>query len=240
MKVFLKTLIESLNKGYVVLKSILINFGVIIDKVNSVCKKYEKLFQTVGIIIGLYLLYLTYISVKISNEQLKITQKQDYQKQLPIWSFDINDSASTVKLKPFTQDVKLEEATAYFPEDLFFKKDSKWNIDQPDFTLHLTVFKEYVKQMTLLNSVYQDSTYSISDRNNFPIGIELNYVQNGELRRIYGIFVIQYMRIRMSEYEMKIEIQGIKFIRYILSNEIFSDELNKFAKLGFKDIKLPK
>ncbi|MEL1253786.1 hypothetical protein AAEO57_08365 [Flavobacterium sp. DGU38] len=221
-----------MNKNKLVLKNL-------IKDLNSICTSYKPLLETIGIIVGLYLIYLTYVSVEISNEQLKITQKQEYQKQLPIWQFEIDDSLSIAKLKPFSQDVKLEQATGYFPKNLFFKNSNKWEIDQPNFELHLTMFKAYAEQLIERNMVFKDSTVSVAMRNNFPIGIDLNYVQFGELKETQAIFAIQYSWVASSKYDIKIHLDGIKFTKYIYNNENLMDELEKISKDVYPNVKLP-
>jgi len=211
----------------------------IFGKLNAICKSYEHLLQTLGIVVGLYLIYLTYFSVKISNEQLKISQKQEYQKQLPIWEFDIDDNTKTAKLRPFSTDIKLEQATAYFSDKLFYRKSCNWEIDQPDFLFHLTLFNLYVEQLILANTSYDTSYVSIALRNNFPVGLELTYVQFGELRTVYAIFSIQYTWVRSNESNVKLTLNGIKFTKYIMGNENLEDELNKIVEVAFKGIKRP-
>ena len=102
-------------------------FKKVLLQINSFCEKFQPLLQTIGFIFGLYLIYSTYQSMNISNEQLKIayeelniTKKQEIQKQLPIWQFEVNDTLSIATLSPFSPDVKLEQATAHFSKKLFF------------------------------------------------------------------------------------------------------------------------
>jgi hypothetical protein len=215
-----------------------------IREINSKCEKYQPLLQTLGVLFGLYLIYSTYLSVnisneqlRVSNEQLKITRNQEIQKQLPIWQFDIDDSSAIAKLSPFSSDVKLEQATAHFSNKLFFNKLTRWKIDQPNFNLNLKVFKSYAEQFILKNTKYIDSTISVGMRNDFPIGVEIDYVQFGELKNINAIFTIQYTSVRTSESYVKIHIDGIRFNRYIYKGEELMSELDKIISnnnYGFK------
>ena len=209
----------------------------ILNKTNSFCKSYQHLIQAIGILVGLYLLFLTYVSINISNEQLRLSKQQEYQKQLPMWQFDIADSLSVARLRPFSQDVKLEEATAYFP-DLYFKKDNEFFIDQPNFELHLTIFKDYVEKLVSAN--YSDSIVSVGIRSHFPIGIKMSYVQFGELRTVEAVFAIHFLWIRFSESSIKIQVQGIKFVKYIIPGEKLMPVLNKFSRDDLRDVKHPK
>lgn len=211
----------------------------VLDEINKTCKKYEHLLQTVGIVVGLYLLFLTYKSVDISNEQLKILQKQEVQKQLPIWEFEIDDKEETAKLKSFTQDVKLEEATAYFSEKLFYKKSCVWEIDQPEFKFHLTLFKSYIENLIIKNYTYDPKYISIASRNHFPVGIEIGYVQFGERRQVSAIFSIEYIWTRSSEESVDVNLKGIKFIEYLNSDNTIEKELKTIIDSDMKDIKVP-
>ncbi|WP_205728624.1 hypothetical protein, partial [Flavobacterium sp. J27] len=94
------------------MNKIIFSLEKIINKINSICEKYQPLLQSAGFILGLYLIYSTYLSINISNEQLKIayeelniTKKQEIQRQLPIWEFEVNDSLALATLKPFSPDV---------------------------------------------------------------------------------------------------------------------------------------
>ena len=203
-------------------------------RINTICDKYQPLLQTSGIIVGLYLIFLTYSSVKISNdqllissEQLKISQNQEIQKQMPIWQFDVNDSLSFATLSPFSPDVKLEQATAYFSNNQFFDNSKRLKIDQPNFNLNLKQFKSFTEKMVLKNTKYSDSTLSVAMRNDFPVGIEINYVQFGELKSINAIFVIQYTSVRTSEKYVHVKVDGVKFNRYLYKGENLMDELDK-------------
>ncbi len=217
---------------------------IFIDYLNSICDKYQPLLQSIGFLFGLYLIYSTYQSINISNEQLKIAyeelniiKKQEIQKQLPIWQFNVNDTLSIATLSSFSPDVKLEQATAYFSKKLFFDEQTRWKIDQPKFNLKLKVFKKYAEQFILKNTKYSDSTISVGMRNDFPIGIEINYVQFGELKNIYAIFTIQYTSVRTSKDYVKIHIDGVRFNRYIYKDEELLNELDKIIDnnyYGFK------
>ncbi|PBI86090.1 hypothetical protein BSF41_35740 [Flavobacterium sp. ACN2] len=210
-----------------------------IKKLNKICDNYQPTIQAIGIIVGLYIIYLTYKSVEISNYQLQLSLKQESQKELPIWHFEINDSTSIAKMKPFTEDVKLEIATAYFSEKLFFKKSNKWNIDGPDFNFHMTMLKAYLEKLVLANSTHKDSIVSISDRNMIPVGIEVSYIQYGQVKTANAIFAIQYTWIRNDEYSVDIKIDGIRFMRYLYGNENMIQELDKIIDKEFKTLKKP-
>ncbi len=222
------------------IKKIATLFKSIFIKLNLLSEKFQHLIQTVGIVVGLYLIYLTYFSVKISNEQLKISQRQEYQKQLPIWQFDIIDSEAVARLRPFSQEVKLEQATGYFPSKLFFKKSTVWEIDPPNFDLHLTLFKLYMGNLIKENFAYTDSMISLAMRNSFPVGIEFSYVQFGESKSVKAIFAIQYGWIRVSQEDVKIELKGVQFMRYLSQKEILMEELNKIIDENYKEVKIPK
>ena len=206
----------------------------IIDYINDICKKYQPLIRSLSVFVGLYIIYLTYSTVKISNdqlmisaEQLKISQIQEIQKQLPIWEFDVNDTLSIATLSPFSPDVKLEQATAYFSNKISFNNSNKLKIDPPSFNLNLKDFKSFIKKQVLETTQYSDSTLSVATRLDFPLGIEFNYVQFGELKSKNAIFVIQYTSIRTSEHYVDVKIDGVKFNRYLYEGENFMNELDK-------------
>ena len=215
-----------------------------INNINTSCEKYQPLLQSMGVIVGLYLIYSTYQSINISNKQLEISneelqiiRKQEVQKQLPIWEFKVNDSLSLATLNPFTPDVKLEQATAFFSEKHFFEKLTIWKIDQPKFNLNLNVFKSYAEYFILKNTKYIDSTLTVGMRNEFPVGIDINYVQFGELKNIKAIFTIQYTSLRTSEKYVKIKIDGIRFNRYIYKGENLMNELDEIIKNNYNGFK---
>ena len=215
-----------------------------INNINTSCEKYQPLLQSMGVIVGLYLIYSTYQSINISNKQLEISneelqiiRKQEVQKQLPIWEFKVNDSLSLATLNPFTPDVKLEQATAFFSEKHFFEKLTIWKIDQPKFNLNLNIFKSYAEYFILKNTKYIDSTLTVGMRNEFPVGIDINYVQFGELKNIKAIFTIQYTSLRTSEKYVKIKIDGIRFNRYIYKGENLMNELDEIIKNNYNGFK---
>lgn len=211
-----------------------------IKQLNKICNKYQPTLQAIGIVVGLYLIYLTYQSVQISNNQLQLSLKQESQRELPIWNFEINDSLSLAKMRPFTSDVKLEIATAHFSQDLFFKNSTEWNIDAPNFNFHLTVLKSYLEQLVLANSKHNDSIVSIADRNMIPVGIETTYIQYGQVRNANAIFAIQYTWVRSNKYSADITIDGIRFMKYLHSNENLNQELDKIIKENYSGFKKPK
>lgn len=217
-----------------------INFTAIFIKVNKICDNYQPLLQAMGIVVGLYLLYLTYQSVEISNNQLQLALKQDSQKELPIWKFEINDSLSYAQMLPFSPEVKLEMATAYFPKNLFFKNSTIWNIDSPEYKFHLITLKSYLEKMVLANSTYKDSVISLASRNDIPVGIETSYVQYGQLKNAKAIFDIQYTWVRSNEYTADITINGIRFKKYLVRNENLDAELETIVTENYKDFKRPK
>ncbi|VXB58204.1 conserved hypothetical protein [Flavobacterium sp. 9AF] len=226
------------------MNKVISNFKKNVNKINSICDTYQPLLQSIGFMLGLYLIFSTYQSINISNEQLKIAyeelniiKKQEIQKQLPIWEFEVNDSLSFAHLKPFSPDVKLEQATAYFSKKLFYNKLTKWKIDQPKFNLNLSAFKSYATKFILENTKYSDSTLSVGMRNDFPIGLEISYVQFGELKNIYAIFTIQYTSVRTSKNYVSIHLDGIRFNRYIYNDENLISELDQIIEnnyYGFK------
>ncbi|WP_205728623.1 hypothetical protein, partial [Flavobacterium sp. J27] len=131
----------------------------------------------------------------------------------------------------------LEQATAHFSKKLFFNKLTKWKIDQPKFNLNLDKFKKYASKFIIKNTKYKDSTISVGMRNDFPIGLEISYVQFGELKNIYAIFAIQYTSIRTSKNFANIHIDGIRFNRYIYNDENLMNELDQIIEnnyYGFK------
>ena len=74
-------------------------------------------------------------------------------------------------------------------------------------------------------------------RNDFPIGLEINYVQFGELKNIYAIFTIQYTSVRTSKNYASIHVDGIRFNRYIYNDENLMNELDQIIEnnyYGFK------
>jgi hypothetical protein len=216
-------------------------FTMIVPKsLNRFCDNYQPTLQAMGIVVGLYLIYLTYQSVEISNKQLQLALKQESQKVLPIWNFEINDSLSLAKMHSFSQDVKLEIATAHFPKDLFYKSSTTLNIDSPDFNFHLNSVKSYLEELVLANSTYKDSIISLSMRNELPVGIETSYVQYGQLKNTKSIFVIQYTWVRSNEYTAEITINGIRFMKYLAANENLDNELDKIIAKNYSEFKRPK
>lgn len=208
-------------------------------KLNQFCDNYQPTLQAMGIAVGLYLIYLTYQSVAISNKQLQLALKQESQKVLPIWNFEINDSLSLAKMHSFSQDVKLEIATAHFSKDLFRKTSTVLNIDSPDFNFHLNSVKSYLEELVLANSTYKDSIISLSMRNELPVGIDISYVQYGQLKNTKIIFVIQYAWVRSNEYRAKITINGFRFMKYLTANENLDDELDKIIAENYSEFKRP-
>jgi hypothetical protein len=213
---------------------------IILKKLNMFCDNYQPTLQAMGIAVGLYLIYLTYQSVEISNKQLLLALKQESQKALPIWNFEINDSLSIAKMHSFSQDVKLEIATAHFSKDLFYKSSTTLNIDSPDFNFHLNSVKSYLEELVLANSTYKDSITSLSERNEFPVGIETSYIQYGQLKTTKTIFVIQYTWVRNNEYTAEILINGIRFMKYLAANETLDEELDMIITENYSEFKRPK
>lgn len=213
---------------------------IIPKKINMFCDNYQPTLQAMGIAVGLYLIYLTYQSVEISNKQLLLALKQESQKALPIWNFEINDSLSVAKMHSFSQDVKLEIATAHFSKDLFYKGSTTLNIDSPDFNFHLNSVKSYLEELVLANSTYKDSITSLSERNELPVGIETSYIQYGQLKTTKTIFVIQYTWVRSNEYTAEIIINGIRFMKYLATTENLDQELDKIIKKNYSGFKRPK
>jgi hypothetical protein len=198
----------------------------VFTEANSFCKTYQHLIQAIGIFVGLYLIFLTY-------QQLQLAKQQEYQKQLPMWEFDIIDSLSTARLRPFSQDIKLEEATAYLP-DKYFGKDNRTFLDQPNFELYLTTFKDTLSK--LISANYDNSSLGL--RIHFPIGIKISYVQFGEMRTAEAIFAIHFRWWKISD-STTIELHGIKFVKYISSGEKLMTMLNKFSSEDLRKGKYP-
>jgi len=198
----------------------------VFTEANSFCKSYQHLIQAIGILVGLYLIFLTY-------QQLQLAKQQEYQKQLPMWEFDITDSLSIAKLRPFSQDVKLEEATAFLP-DKYFKKDNEFYLDQPNFELYLTMFKDSLGKLISANY----NNMSVGIRTHFPIGIKMSYVQFGELRTVEAIFAIHFRWWKFSD-STTIELHGIKFVKYISRGEKLMHLLNKFSSEDLRNGKYP-
>lgn len=186
----------------------------LIIQLNKICKQYKPLIETIGIVIALLILFLTFRSTSISNKLLKLSQQQEYNKQLPIWDFEIIDSLNLVKLKPYSSDIKIQTATAFFSKKLF-GENNKWPIDQPNHFLYLTMFKYNVAEQFKKHVKPNTNYYQISDRNTMPVGLIINYIQYGQQRVVYVLFGIQYLVLRNGDGEPKITIKGVLFDEYL-------------------------
>lgn len=203
-----------------------------INEINTFVKDYQAFIQTIGIIVAVGALWCTSYSTRLSYKALKLATQQEYNKQLPIWSWNIIDSISVVELRPFNPDIKLQIADAIFPINLF-KDDSKWPINQPDFKLHLTMFKYHIAKILREKNSYESDKVYIKDRGFIPFGLKINYIQYGVQREIFGLFSIQFTYI-ISSGEPKISIDGIMFNKYLNKHERPEEVVNKLTEDIFK------
>jgi hypothetical protein len=183
----------------------------VLKRINASVIEYQPLIQTAGILAGIVILCLTWWTASVSNRALILSLQQEANKQLPIWDFEVKDSLEIIRLKPFSPDIKIQFANAYFSKKVFDSLD--WPLDPPSFELHLTVFKYDVGQLFRKNFAYSKDHFSILPRGGAPVLMEINYIQYGEARTVYGLFVIQYMIVD-GRYEPKINLQGLIFIGY--------------------------
>ncbi|HVS90610.1 MAG TPA: hypothetical protein VHE59_01165 [Mucilaginibacter sp.] len=200
--------------------------------INNFCKTYKPLIETIGILIALVLLVFTFWSTLISRDILRLSQQQEFNKQLPIWDFAVNDTSDIISVKPFSPDVKIQIANAYFPSKIFRQK--QWPIDPPDFKLYLLMFKFDIAALFKNTFPYDKNVIDIAPRGAAPVLLEINYIQYGESRTVWGLFEIQYL-IERSSLEPKVQLKGMFFLKYCNKQEGLN-ELESLAESFSKSL----
>lgn len=199
-----------------------------LNKINKFTERYQSLIQAIGILSAVIILGLTTYTTWLSHDSLELARQQEFNKQLPIWDWVINDSTSVVKLKPFNSDIKVQYADAYFSK-IIYGDTPRWPLNQPDFQLHLTMFKYYMAEEFKKIHSYNPDFSSFSERNTFPFGLQVNYIQYGIAKTVKGIFVIQYTVVRTGE-QPTIIIDGVLFDKYLSENENFENTIESLTK----------
>lgn len=198
-----------------------------LKKLNDILDEYKTLIETLGIFVAIALLFFTALTTNISQRNLEINQHQFLQQQMPILDFNIDNSNSTIELKPLTSGFVFEQANVIYPQNIF-DGDVNRPVDPPDnkwhvYTLRYFLEKLYLEQHGNLKTGYVE----YGTRYAFPVCIELTYTHFGESKRIRGLYWVQFSVVRIEENEPNINFQAVHFIRYLDVNEDIQIELDK-------------
>lgn len=175
--------------------------GSFFKRLNEFLKYYNSIIETISIVAGLAILFYTGKTLALQQKTLDLQQTQDADRIRPSWTHQVFDDAtkSFIRLLPDTEGVRIQQATGYFSSK--FNTDSII-IDGPDFDINLSNFKQKIIQKKLKMKPYYSSKESdVNIRLIEPIGIEINYVINGTVKKCYGLFEIQYSLVFLKKSE---------------------------------------
>jgi len=179
-------------------------------------------------------------------QALKLNEEQENNKILPIFDFEVTgeeDSIPFLKLRPYTNDIKIQKARAYFPDLPFENFVNNWQVVQPDFGLPLFQVHGFLSNY-LYKTLNFDSTDNVHEMtfdldNEVPLGMTIEYIQYGKVKTVYGQFSIQY-RYTIEEGEKPhVKFNGAIFKQYLPDLKTLEKSLyDSASKLFNKSLKM--
>lgn len=193
-------------------------------KFNEWCLKYKPSIETIGVFAGLAILIFTAISVTISLESLKMSRQQEEDRLRPIWDFEIVtlNSYYFLKIKPYTNDIKIQNAESYFSEVFIDDFSNNWPIVSPDFLLPLSEVKDTITAKINRNLKEEPSNVFnlyLKLTEKIPFGISIEYIQYGKVKTVHGIFNLQYSYMKEGTTDGNYTINGVLFDKYVSSRK---------------------
>ena len=202
---------------------------------NDICFKFKPLIETIGICLGILVLVLTFWNTLISKDLLKLNQQQEENKTLPIWDFEVTytDSIPFLKLRPYTNEIKIQKATSTIADTLVGKFDAEMKLTQPDYLLPISLVLDSITKRLDRNLKADAYVMTFLQDASIPFGLTIEYIQFGKVKTVNGLFALQYRYNKDGLNKTKVEIIGVLFNEYVpnrllLEKKVFDSTIKLF------------
>jgi hypothetical protein len=199
---------------------------------NSWLDARKAVLEALGIFVGIGLLVFTAWYTYVTQASLRLAQRQFLDQQIPVWDFAVDNNDETIQLRAASPGVRLELATATYPEIVKSYMGLSWPLDPPEHKWHVTMLRSYLRQFFDEHFPYQEGFATVGERGGFPVCLDVSYTQFGESRRVRGIFDVQYTAVRTTRSDTKIELNDVHFVLYLpIQADLQSALRNEWHKL---------
>lgn len=207
-----------------------------INKLNKRAKEYQPLINVFAFLVGIFGIYMTFLQVLQTSNDLSRNIYQFNGEQFPSVDFKIMDKKMGIlKLSIIQSDMLFQACRVSYHksllkdhQELIGKHDSIW-FNAALFSMLRSDEKLNERIRYLMNEKSFNSYMIVRT----PLLLELNYVKYGESRLVFGSFDMEFICFKdfsSEKKELEFEIRAIYFNEYLKNRTKGDKKLNELEK----------